>query len=782
MLHALCALHLHKLLSALCGSMQLILLLTPFFVKGGREGLFVRGGSKGLYVLCATLILLLVPVGASAQGLLQGISGSLEFNYSYLTTKTTIAGITTKTTTATYNPRFQLDIDTMISPNLRLRTGGIAEGIKSDVKSDGLNITTTQLNFRPYIDLTLETPLYSASMGYVRRQQTTEVTRSPSTTLISDEYYGILGWRPEGLPFVDMQLKRTNFYDDSKSILNTTEDFISLNSKYQYKGLLLNYYGTYLHTQDKIADLDTVQYTHYGRASYSDLFLDKRVAVSTNYNVLHQETTTETTAASGGGGFVEFQLFPTGGLSALLDNTETLNHALDPNPALIDGNLTNGAGINIGLPPVVDIRLRNIGLDFTNPTEVNRLLLWIDRDLSTAPDILNFFKLNLKVYVSSDNLNWVPWPITPPINFGPFENRFEIKFANVIPSRRFIKVVTPPLNAAVPGAFAFPNIFVTELQAFLEVPAKNLGRTLKNQFNTTTHNYDLDVKTRILDNPSLFYELYGYYNRQDPTGQQRYTISNALYTVHRFNEIFSGRARVAREDGKDTDQKRFAYVYDAALTADLLKTLHSSLVVNGRDEEIAGKPNDLNSIFLYNTAQLYKGIDVSLNGGVNFIKQETGVSGRDFVINLQSNIVPHRTLTLGLNYNNTISRRTGGEQVSSSNYTQTFDFSLNYNPFRTLNLFAFIQVIDQKGREVQTLQNYAINWSPFPDGALQFNIAYNENYRSEDRLTERIFFPSIRYNITKRSYIQLSYQWIRSRSDVQKIDSNLIGTTLKIFY
>jgi hypothetical protein len=720
------------------------------------------------------MLFLLFPVVSEAQGLLQGISGFLEYNFSYLTTETTDAsGRTLKTTVLTDNPRFQLDINTMIYPNLRLRLGGLAEGVISDVKSDGLDITATQLNFRPYIDLTLETPIYTASMGYVRRQQRTEATHSPSTTLINDEYYGILGWRPEGLPFFDLQVRRRNSYDESKTTLDITEDLVTLNSRYQYKGLLLNYYGTYLHTQDKILDLDVTQFTHSGRASYSDSFLDRRVAVSTNYNILYQETTTD----SAGRGVVEFQLFPTGGLFALDDTP--LNGALDPNPALIDGNTTVSAGINLGLPPAGgDIRPRNIGLDFTNPTELNRLLLWVDRDLSTSPNIVNFFAANLQVYVSSDNVNWVLWPIVPPITFGPFQNSFEIKFAPVVPARRYIKVVTPPLNASVAGAFSFPNIFVTELQAFLETPAKNL----KNKVTTTAHNADLDVKTRILDNPSLFYELYGYYNRQEPSGQQRYTITNALYSVYRFNEALSSRARAAIENGEELDKKRIAYVYDAALTADPLRTLHSSLVVSGRNEKIGGEPNDINSIFLYNTAQLYKGIDVNLNAGVNFTKQESGEKGRDVVINFQANIVPYRTLTLGLNYNSTISRRTGGAQGSFSNYTQTFDFNLSYNPFRTLNLFAFIHVIDEKGRKVQTLQNYAINWSPFPDGALQFNIAYNENYRSEDHLVERIFYPSIRYNLSKRSYVELSYQLIRSKSDIEKIKSNLISTSFKIFY
>ena len=254
---------------------------------------------------------------------------------------------------------------------------------------------------------------------------------------------------------------------------------------------------------------------------------------------------------------------------------------------------------------------------------------------------------------------------------------------------------------------------------------------------------------------------------------------NSLYANHRFSEVFSGKAKVGIENGEELGEKRLAYIYDAAVIADPLRTLHHSLVFNGREEKIGGRPNNTNSIILYNTAQLYKGYDINLNGGVTFTKQESGVDGRDFLINFQTNIVPHPTMNLGLNYSNIISRRTGGDQGSSSTYIQTVNFNLSYNPFRTLNLFAFLQYINEKGQKDRILQNYAINWSPFPDGALQFNIAYNENYRTDDHLVERIFQPNVRYNFSKRSYIELSYQLIRSRSDIQKIDSNLLSTTCK---
>jgi hypothetical protein len=175
-------------------------------------------------------------------------------------------------------------------------------------------------------------------------------------------------------------------------------------------------------------------------------------------------------------------------------------------------------------------------------------------------------------------------------------------------------------------------------------------------------------------------------------------------------------------------------------------------------------------------------VDINLNGGVVFRKLEDGGDGRDFLVNLQANIVPNKKVTLGLNYSNIISRRTGGDQGSSSTSTQTLDVSLSYNPFRTLNLFAFVQYLNETGQKGRVLQNYAINWSPFPDGALQFNITYNENFRTDDHLVERVFQPNIRYNFSKRSYIELSYQLIRSKSDIQDIKSHLLSTTLKLFF
>jgi len=638
-----------------------------------------------LSALCSLLVLLLLAGMANAQGIFQGFSGLLEFDYSFLSSKTTDAfGATTKFNTNTFNPRLTLSVNTDIFPKLNLNAGSVFEKNISIFNTEEERTRTTLTKIRPYIYLTLRDPLYEASIGYNRKQDSTETTGSPKLTLINDDYLATLKWRPEGFPSIETQFERTNTYDENHRVQNTTKDYISVLSRYSYKGLDIRYQGTYTDTDDKVGNIETRDMLHSAWLSYSNSFFDRRVSVSTTYNVNYEQIKTSISTGGtpgipgtpGGGGTISLQLFPLAGLS-INDNSIT-PLTLNPNPALIDGNLTAGAGINIGLPPLGgDTRARNMGLDFFLPTEVNKVLVWIDRDLSSAPDITNFFSWD--IYISSDNLIWTHW--AGPINrapFGPFQNSFEIDFPNI--PTRYLRVVTRPLDATVPGASSFPDIFITELQAFLRqtIAGTPIGGApgvapVKKSFTTTrlTNNYYFDAKTRILDIPTLFYELDYFYTRIDPGGQFRYTVSNGLSANQRFNQVFSGRARVAREDGEEEKERRSAWVYDAALEATPLRTLTDRLVFSGRNETIGGKHDNNNSIILYNIAQLYSGLDVNLNIGQNFSKDQSGLRTSETDFQILATIIPHPTLNLTLDYKYSIINQSGGTNSTSSGNMQT---------------------------------------------------------------------------------------------------------------
>ena len=716
------------------------------------------------------LLFVFFPGSSSSQGIFQGFSGNFDLNYSFFSSKTKLAsGETIKTETNTYNPRFTLNLNTNIFPNLKLDAGALFEGTLTKTRIEGTNNEVTTMNMRPYINLTLNNPLYKASVGYYRRQETVDPEDGEKVTLINDDYIATLDWRPEGLPTFETQFIRRNTYDKDELIQDATQDSAILTSRYAYKGLDLRYVGTYNNQKNHLVDLETRTLTHFGRIVYSDSFLDRRINFYTTYEINRQETKI---SAEDTGGEVDFQVFPISGLSSL-DSTP-LDGPLLSNPALIDGNLVVSAGINIGLPPIGgDSSGRNIGLDFFVPTEVNKILVWVDRELPS--DIANSFSWN--IYTSSDNLNWAFHATASPAPFGPFQNRFEIKFSGA--TARYVKVVTNPLSAIIPGSSAFPNIFITEIQAFARKP---VAEVRNQKITQTTHNYNLDVRSRILNIPTLYHELNYIYFRQEPDGKLRYTLSNALSVDHRFSPILAGRGRVAFEYGEEEKEKRKAYLYNASLNATPLRTLRNSLVVSGLFEDIGGNSNNNNSIFLYNTAELYKGLDVSLDGGYSFSNRDTGEKIKDARVSLVTTIIPHPTMNMTFDYSYTNTRQSGGDRPGSSSYTQRGDFTVTYNPLRTLFLVASIELTAAKSEDTIITQEYGLNWSPFPDGALRFQISYNENYRTEDRLKERIFTPSIRYDITKRSYIDFSYQLLRSKSNTQTTESNLFSTSLKIFF
>jgi hypothetical protein len=721
------------------------------------------------------MLFLLFPVVSEAQGLLQGISGFFDLNFTTSSTKSTdSSGNTVKTDSIGYNPRFSLAINTQIFPNINLSAGGLVEETVSRTSINGINTKSTGVNFRPYINLMWNSAPFTFGVGYNRREEYAKSGDTPGLTNINDEYNAVIGWKPDGLPSVDILLFRRNVYDKHRQFQDTTTDSVLLGVKYTYKNLDVRYQASYDDQELKLIGLETKDLTQTGKITYSDSFFDRRVSFNATYNITRQDITT---TSAGKGGEVTLQAFPFAGLSINFDIIPPLalhSVTLNSNPALIDGNLTASAGIDIGLPPLGgDTTPRHMGLDLLNITEVNNLLVWVDRELPL--NIANAFSWD--IYTSSDNLTWNFYMTISPAPFGQFQNRFELDFPSV--NTRYIKVVTRPLAPAVIGASSFPNIFITELQTFIKRPVGDVKRT---KTSNTSQFINVDAKTRILDIPLLYYDLSYFYSRSDPSGLSQYTLSNGLSMNHRFNQVFSGTARVAREDSSQQGEKQWDYIYNATLTATPLRTLTNTLVFSGRTGKTKEGSSNAESLYLNNTAQLYQGIDVYLSGGLNYAKKETGEKTNGSDINFGSNIVPHRTLSLTLNYSYTTSDQSGGGKPSVSTYTGRGDFNVSFSPLRTLYLYGAWSILSQTNIKTSYLQNYALGWSPFPGGDLQFNFGFTETVRSEDRAKERSIGPSLRWKITNRSTLDVSYQMVKSSSVSQKSDTNAFSTRLQVFF
>jgi len=729
----------------------------------------LRSRAAALALVLAASLSLAAEPASGQESIFGGMQKSIDTVFSSVSMTTTSAsGEVTKTETTSIAPSLYLNLDTLVYPQLRLNAGGVWEINLLSTASDGFNLDSTITRSRPFFLLRSTNPVLSPGIGYNRREDRARTAGFSDIKLVNDEAAAYLGWNPAGGPTSEFQFVRTHTFDGERALQDITRDYGSLVSNYTLENFSANYNGGYLVTNDQIAGLETRQTSHAGRVSYAGSFIQKRLLWNASYNINYLDLTT---VATGQGGDVDLPLSPISGLASLSDTPAT--SSLTQNALLIDGNLTAGAGIDLGAPtPLEDPQSRNIGLDFLNPVDVNRLLVWVDRDLPIA--IANSF--SWEIYSSPDNVVWRREASVSSAPFGPFEFRFEVEFPRV--NARYVKVVVRPLSVAVPEASRFPDILVTEVQAFLRMPAEEASERL----TQTTHVVNTDVRFRILDAPALFYEGFYLYNGPNAFGRSTDTLSNGLSVDHAFARVFSAFARVAREQGTRTEGYVVGNVANASLTVEPVRTFRSSLLYNGRDERTDLGDHDRRSIQVQNSAQLYTGVDVLFGFGWNFTTVETGEEWHDRFLNLSGTVVPREHVSLTFSYDAISTRRSGTFVGAPESDTQRFYVAIAFDPTRTLHLAFGEEVWAASDQKTRTTFNASANWAPFPDGAVQFVFAYNEALRDLVFGSDRNTLGGIRWNLTRRSYIDVSYQFLKSESVSYSSKGKTLSATVKLFF
>ncbi len=677
------------------------------------------------------------------------------------------SGRRTDTETGSFVQRYGLDVNWRLYPNLTFLAGGLFERDASSATNDSDTHRATERKFHPYLNALLRTAIFSGQFGLYRNEDDVR-TGGVSTNNVQEIFNSTLGWRPKTLPSATFRFIRTNTIGADRRTQDTTDDLFDLVSEYQpAPSVQLYYRGAREDFQDHLQEIDIQRTSHSGRVTYGNAFWDRRVQVGAEYDVNYRLTD----VMAGGGGEVVSLLFPIAGLSAISDMPQDVT--LAPNPALIDEDHAASAGINLGLPPLGgDDRPRNIGLDFGDPVAVNTLYVWVDRPLPRP--ISDSFTWDL--YTSADAVTWVLQQTVSPAPFGTFDTRFEILFADL--RARYIKVVTRPLARTVPTADQFPDIRVTELTAALRTPAiEARGRTsLTSELLTTS------VQARVLDHPSLYYEM-SYFARQSSGAPTTYTLSSGMSLSHAFNPVCSVAARVAREDSRETDGDRQSYLYSASLRAVPLQTLQHSLVVSGRSSEMNGRSSDSSSIYLYNTAELYRGVNANLGLGVSSATAEDGQKTDTTQVNALATLVPHRTMTLNLLFQTNDSTRNGGSPPAEQRLdTRATQASVTYRPLSTLYFFFSYRLEHDNRTGGRFLRNYSLSWSPFPDGSLQIVMRFDDTYRSDLDSLSRIYSPRVRWNITERWYAEVAYERSVFDSAVEMSERGAYTASTRIWF
>ena len=715
--------------------------------------------------LLALSALLAVSGGLASEVRSEGLSGYLEYDYSRNDTEVVDPnGQSSRTKADSFLQLYNLSLDRKLYPNLNLLASGVFERRDVSFESGGVESNSTTTTLRPYINLNLRTPLYYADTAYSRNEEKVKSSGFSPATTVRELVISTLYWKPDRFPDLRLQYSRDHLFDKERLTVDTVTDTYQATSNYRpAEPLTLFYQGTYRKNDVRLSETTSKETFQKGRVNYSNNWWRRRISFGFDYNITNQQIETTTS----GSGEVGLRVFPFAGLSASSDTPE--NVALASNPALIDGDFAAGAGINLGSSGA-DSRPRNIGLDFILATEINTLLVWVDRDVAQVADAFSW-----RIYTSDDNQNWILRQTVFPAVYSSTFNRFEIRFANV--NARYVKVATSPLTPAVPFAAAFPTIQVTEIQSEIRRPASELAGKITSTFQNGT----ADFRAVLLESVNLTYEFTYVFAKKGPE-DLIYTASNGISAYRQFSKVFSGRARVAYENGEERAGFRGALVYTASLTAVPVQTLFHSLTFSGKEETVAGKKSSNASILLYNIAKLYEGIDGNLSAGFGTQEEDMGKKTRSTQVNAGATFIPNRKVNLTLLYNGTDTVTSEeGLQGDTRNYTRAGEADLSITPVQTIYLFGSYRIENSTAFPNRNILNYSLNWSPFPDGTLHLTFFYNETIRS-DETKERSIVPGLRWYFTRSSYLNLSYQNIKSETPALATTSNVYSGTVRVSF
>ncbi len=726
------------------------------------------GASIAPFRSVSRLLVVAAALGASPVRA-DGVSGYVEWAYTRSETSGADALDTpSETFVRSFRQRTSIQWERRLFPNLHVLAGGLYELERSRPETDGVGIDARLAKLRPFALVRLRTPEHQADLGYSRSEDRSRIEGGEASSLVRDTVSASLGWLPERLPRTRLYWIRTDDHDGGRTARDATQDSLQLLSDYQpVPQVVLRYRGSRLETSDRVAGTESRSLLHSGRVTFSDAYWDRRVSVNADYNAQLREVETR----SRGGGEISLPLYPVAGLSSLDDSPEEDTPA--PNPALIDGSTEAGAGIDLGLPaPGADDRPRNLGLDFRVPTEANTLLVWVDRELRA--EVAQSFVW--EIWTSEDGFRWTRRQVVAAAPFGPFQNRFEIRFSSA--TARFHKLVVHPLAAAVPFASEYPNILVTELQgAVLRSAAEAEGEA-----TTRGAIADLGVRARLTRGPLLHYELTGYYNGAGDV-PATWTLSNGLLLTRALDRVWSVTARLAREEGRERRLDRTAWVHSASLSAVPLPALRWNLVWSGKDETLGGASLDQDSVFLYSIAALYEGVDLNLGVGRSHSSTESGRRVEGTQSNVSLALAPHSRAAFHLTWQSRADESGGGDLAAPvRTRTRAAEASASLRPVDTLYVYGSYRREWREDRPPLQTRNVALSWAPFPDGDLHVNVGFDEIRRTDLDSLQRTFTPSLRWTIRGGTFLDVAYQRLKLDSILDRLETTILGATVRIAF
>ncbi|NTV48431.1 MAG: hypothetical protein HGB32_06700 [Geobacteraceae bacterium] len=754
--------------------------------------------------ITAAVICLLLNCATIAAA--DGIGGYAEYNYSLLDSKLSNTNGITKTKSSSLNQRYSLTLDKSITPTLRLSAMGNFDKGSADNDIDGVTTTSDASRINTNADLSYTNGIFNGGAGFSKRQETSKSNGVPTPTLFSDSYNARFGWKPEDFPSLDVLYSIFNNYDEYRTAQDNTASTLTVSSRYKpHETMDINYSANYSTLNSRLAGLESQSLGQSLRVSYNDMFFRDRISISTSYNIATQDSTTQ----NNGTAPVSFLTLLT--INQISFATSTLSDLPTDFPLLNALQVVNATDLaneyiqstttirkNVGIKSNSDINVIRMPVTFKNNKDeiINNYIQDIDITninatflSSESPDGGH----KIKVY-KNPNSDGTVWGLikSATVSFKRLEHPtydpktkvigFEIVLGETIPFGTTIKVEIetikniPNNTSSIQSInLAFPEVFQQET-----TPLKPGQSRSSSQISGL---YNLNMKAKLLNTAALFYD-FGFNLDHTKSDVQaftyRYTVVNGLNFNHRLSQTLNTSTRVAREDAVDpTAGTRSSSSASISLSSQTLPTLSQSATYGFRVENGTGVSRTSHSMNLSNSAELYRGISLSLSGGGSAVTDSNGTNQKSLTVTSGLNLTPHKTVSINLSASNseTWASATGKPETSSS--TKTGDLTATYNPLPAIYLFGSFGINAQTSRKTQTAQSIGGSWAPFRGGALLLNTSYRENIDNSGNKDSAIV-QSLRWNIRSGWYLDVSYLISKNSATSQETDTQVFNTALRL--
>jgi hypothetical protein len=596
----------------------------------------------------------------------------------------------------------------------------------------------TQLE--PHAEASYTLPTIQLFGRWDRVESQTDTSGAPEDRRGLEHAYGMFSFLPDGYPGFRVVAQRDHASSDTFA-LDQTRTYVQGNLEYQIGKLDMIATARRSEFDDPENGLNRETHGVQGSLLYENTLFHDRLSVFANVVASKDRESDKTRgdAVAGETPVVIASAFSY--VDATPEDSREVSGA--PVPAAIDGDLRTPTIIDLG---PTGTSFENISVDLKRFTDLDTFRVDV-RD-GAGNVVLHGGAVDFTVYVSSDAIRWTPIPGAK-TSFLVAESLYEVTFPKTL--ARFFKVVSFDL--------APMETRVTEIRAFVH---DLFGASTTNTTDITLATANAALTFHPLSNVTLFY--YVLYNESREESTQRPDertddldqVASATWDLsERFSVFGQYQWRKVTTTGV-RDQ-----TYDA-LTADLryVAGRNVNIVLEGirAKQEDVDIPTETNTASLRTYLRFIRTVDLDANVGVQ--KQKflnsgvtidewfaSGYAGMDLTSDLHLRIDGSYT-------RNETPGVVGSLLLAGTDERYTADFYYRPGPELGIDVrVGWAHSGDQSG----AVQNYRLDWRPFPYGALNIGGRYEEDVEPfTNRRTRRVIVdPS--WQLNPHMAIDLNY-------------------------